>query len=60
MKRILHWLTVKLSRLTSTGATEERSVSKEYDPGEHVMSSDLQTNIDDLMPELYGDATRET
>jgi len=60
MKRILHWLTVKLSRLTSTGATEERSVSKEYDPGEPVMSSDLQTDIDDLMPDIYGEATGDT
>ncbi len=60
MNRILHWLTVKLSRLTSTGATEERSVSKEENPDEPVTSSDLQANIDDLMPDIYGAATGDT
>ncbi len=60
MNRILHWLTVKLSRSTSTGATEERSVSKEETPGQPVTSSDLQANIDDLMPDIYGEATGDT
>ena len=60
MNRILHWLTVKLSRLTSTGSTEECSVCKEYNSGEPVTSSDLQANIDDLMPDIYGEATGDT
>ena len=67
MNRILHWLTVKLSRSTSTGATEqcgsdheERSVSKEANPGEPVTVSEAQTNIDDLMPDIYGEATGDT
>ena len=67
MNRILHWLTVKLSRSTSTGATEEHSsdheehdVSKEENPDEPVTSSDLQANIDDLMPDIYGAATGDT
>ncbi len=60
MNRILHWLTVKLSRLTSTGSTEECSVCKEYNSGEPVTSSDLQANIDDLMPDIYGEATSDT
>ena len=47
MNRILHWLTVKLSRSTSTGATEERSVSKEENPDEPVASTD-----DDTQPNL--------
>ena len=60
MNRILHWLTVKLSHSTSTGATEERSISEEYNPDESVMSSDLQTNIDDLMPDIDGEGTDDT
>lgn len=60
MNRILHWLTVKLSRSTSTGATEERSVSKEENPDEPVTSSDVQTSTDDLMPDIYGAATGDT
>ncbi len=67
MNRILHWLTVKLSRSNSTGATEqrgsdneERSVSKEDNPGEPVTVSEAQTNIDDLMPDIYGEATGDT
>ncbi len=60
MNRILHWLTVKLSRLTSTGSTEECSVCREYNSGEPVTSSDLQANIDDLMPDIYGEATSDT
>ena len=60
MNRILHWLTVKLSRSTSTGATEKRSVSKEENPDEPVTSSDVQTSTDDLMPDIYGEATSDT
>ena len=67
MNRILHWLTVKLSRSTSIGATEqpgsdheERSVSKEDNPGEPVTVSEAQTNIDDLIPDIYAEATGDT
>ncbi len=67
MNRILHWLTVKLSRSTSTGATEqsgsdheERGVSKEDNPGEAVTIGEAQANIDDLMPDIYGEATGDT
>ena len=52
MNRILHWLTVKLSRSTSTEETEERGsdheergVSKEDIPGG---------------PDIYGEATGDT
>jgi len=51
---------VKLSRSTSTGATEKRSVSKEENPDEPVTSSDVQTSTDDLMPDIYGAATGDT
>jgi len=67
MNRIINWLTVRLSRSTSTGPTEqsgsdheEQGVSKEVNPGEPVTSSDLQANIDDLMPDIYGEATGDT
>ncbi len=58
--RIHHWLAAKLSRLTSTRSTKERSVSKEYKPDEPVTSSDQQAKIDDLMPDIYGEETGDT
>ncbi len=58
--RIHHWLAAKLSRLTSTRSTEERSVSKEYKPDEPVTSSAQQAKIDDLMPDIYGEETGNT
>ena len=60
MNRILHWLTVKLSRWTSTRSTEERSVSKEYKRDEPVTSSDQQAKIDDLMPDIYSEEAGNT
>ena len=54
MNRILHWLTVKLSRSTFTRATEERGVSNEDSPGGPATTSNVQTGSDDLMPDIYG------
>ncbi len=58
---------MKLSRSTSTGATEqrgsdneERRVSKEDNPGEPVTVSEAQTNTDDLMPDIYTEETGNT
>ena len=56
MKRILHWLTVKLSGTTPTGATEERNINKEHLPNEHVKSSESRAIDDDLKSNVYAEA----
>ncbi len=67
MNRILHWLTVKLSRLTAADTIEqpgsdheEQGFSEEDNPVEPVTIGDVQTNIDDLTPNNYREATGDT
>ncbi len=67
MNRILHWLTVKLSRRTVAETAEqldsdheEGSFSEEDNPVEPVTIGDVQTNIDDLTPNNYREATGDT
>jgi len=67
MNRILHWLTVKLSRPTVTDTTDqfgsdhdERDFGEEDNPVEPVTTGKVQTNIDDLTPSIYHDATGDT
>ncbi len=67
MNRILHWLTVKLSRPTVTDTTdqpdsddEERGFSEEDNPVEPVTIGKVQTDIDELTPSIYHDATGDT
>ena len=67
MNRILHWLTVKLSRPTAAETIEqpgsdyeERGFSEEDNPGEPVTIGKVQTDIDDLTPNIYREATGDT
>ncbi len=67
MNRILHWLTVKLSRPTAAETIEqpgsddeERGFSEEDNPVEPVTIGDVQTKIDDLTPNHYREATGDT
>ena len=67
MNRILHWLTVKLSRPTVADTTdppdsdyEERVFSEEDNPVEPVTIGGLQSNIDALTPNSYREATGDT
>jgi hypothetical protein len=67
MNRILHWLTVKLSRPSVAETTEqpdsddeERGFSEEDNPREPVTIDKVQNNIDDLTPNIYHDATGDT
>ena len=67
MNRILHWLTVKLSRPTAAETIEhaesddeERDFSEEDNPGEPVTIGKVQTDIDDLTPNNYREATGDT
>ena len=67
MNRILHWLTVKLSRRPVAETAEqldsdheEGGLSEEDNPVEPVTVGDVQTNIDDLTPNNYRQATGDT
>ncbi len=67
MNRILHWLTVKLSHPTAAETIEqpgsdyeERGFSEEDDPGEPVTIGKVQTDIDDLTPNIYREVTGDT
>ena len=67
MNRILHWLTVKLSRPTDAEMVEqpdsdyeEHDFSEEDNPGEPVTIGKVQTDIDDLTPNIYREATGDT
>ena len=67
MNRILHWLTVKLSRPTAAESVEqpdsdyeERDFSEEDNPGEPVTIGKVRTDIDDLTPNIYREATGDT
>ena len=67
MNRIRHWLTERLSRLTSIAVTgqrgsdhEERVVSKEDGPVGVFTISRARTNIDDLTRNSYHNATGDT
>jgi len=67
MNRILHWLTVKLSRPTAAETIEqpgsdyeERGFSEEDNPGEPVTIGKVQTDSDDLTPNIYHQATGDT
>ena len=67
MNRILHWLTVKLSRSTAAETIEqpgsdykERGFSEEDSPGEPVTIGKVRNNIDDVMPDIYAEATGDT
>lgn len=67
MNRILHWLTAKLSRPRVAETTErygsddeERGVSEEHNRDESVIVDDVQTDNDELTPNIYHDATGDT
>ena len=67
MNRILHWLTVKLSRSTVAETAEqfdsdyeEHGFSEEDNPGEPVTIGDVQAKTDDLTPDIYREATGDT
>ncbi len=67
MNRILQWLTVKLPHPTAAETIEqpgsdyeERGFSEEDDPGEPVTIGKVQTDIADLMPNIYLEATGDT
>ena len=67
MNRILHWLTMKLSRPTAAETIEqpdadyeERGDSEEDNLGEPVTIGKVQTDIDDLTPNIYREATGDT
>ncbi len=67
MNRILHWLTAKLSRPTAAETIEqpdsdyeERGFSEEDNPGEPVTIGKVQTDIDDLTPNINHEATGDT
>ena len=67
MNRILHWLTMKLSRPTAAETIEqpdfdyeERGFSEEDNPGEPVTIGKVQTDIDDWTPNIYREATGDT
>lgn len=67
MKRIRHWLTERLSRSTSAAETDQRDsdheesvVSKEDGPVGVFTVRHTRTNIDDLEPNGYQEATGDT
>ena len=67
MNRILHWLTVKLSRPTAAETIEqpgsddeEGGFSEEDNPVQPVTIDKVQTDIDDLTPDIYHEATGDT
>ena len=51
MHRILHWLTVKLSRSTSVGATEEHA----FDQEEYGVSEEEKPRVPSIYVEADGD-----
>jgi hypothetical protein len=67
MNRILHWLTVKLSRPIAAETVEqpdpddeERDFGEDDNPGEPVTIGKVQTDIDDLTPNIYREAAGDT
>ncbi len=65
MNRILHWLTVKLSRSTPTEATEEHdSDNEEHDSDNEERGSDEERGVSEENnpggPGIYGEATGDT
>lgn len=61
MKGIFHWLSMNLpgGSATDTDSPQEGSRNDEGDD-EPVNIADLHLNIDDLMPDIYGEATGDT
>ena len=60
MNRLLHLLTIKLSRLMSTATDVDHDIGNEEDPDESALTSDDPTSHGDLMPDVYGEAMDDT
>ena len=61
MKGIFHWLSMNLpgGAATDTESPQEGSRNDEGDD-EPVNIANIQVEIDDLMPDIYGEATGDT